>query len=334
MRYIDAVHAQGTGLIASGARVTEQLAAKDLGPWRSGPLVLTGMGASYNAIATVLPFFRARLARPVWAVLTSDLLAEGLATGAERPAVVAVSQSGQSREVVEALKRGPTWARLGLTAQPAAALGAVLDAVVDLAVPEDSPVRVLGYTASVQGLLHLADALTGMPVPAQDLTGLPDRVGHWAREAERAADEFLGDGPCPPTMDFVGTGSDAGAAAQGALLVREACRLPASGYDTYQYLHGPIEAVHPGSVLVAVGNGREVALARSLSQAGARALLVTEAAVEPEAGLFVLRVPTLAKPLSWLPAVVALQALTWRIAQRLGLAVETFQHHQDDTKVA
>ncbi len=155
-----------------------------------------------------------------------------------------------------------------------------------------------------------------------------------AQAAERAADAFLGDGPCPESIDFVGTGSDAGTAAQGALLVREACRMHAASYDTYQYLHGPVEAVHPGAVLVAVGNGREVALARSLRRAGARVLLVTDAAVEPEAGMLVLRVPSLQTQLSWLPAVVALQVLAWHIAERLGLAVETFQHHQDDTKVA
>ena len=47
----------------------------------------------------------------------------------------------------------------------------------------------------------------------------------------------------------------------------------------------------------------------------------------------VLRAANLQTPLSWLPGVVAVQVLAWMMAQRLGLAVETFQHHQDDTKV-
>jgi fructoselysine-6-P-deglycase FrlB-like protein len=333
LKYIDAVHAQATCLAISRARIAEQLAVTDLTAWRAAPLVLTGMGASYNAIATALPLYRERLARPVRAHLASDFLAEKPVPGAERPAVIAISQSGQSREVVESLGSAPAKARLGLTAEPGAALRAVVDAVVDLSVPDDSPVRVIGYAASVQALFLIAEALAGTSLRAQSADNLVDHVEGCIQVAEQAAEDFLGDGPCPVSVDFVGTGSHAGTAAQGALLVREACRLPATGYDTYQYLHGPIEAVNPGAVLVAVGSGREVALARSLSHAGARVLLVTEAAIDPEAGLKVLGAPGLQAPLSWLPAVVALQVLAWSMAQRLGLTVETFQHHQDDTKV-
>ena len=291
------------------------------------------MGASYNAIATALPFYRSRLANPVWALVASDLLAGTPAPRAERPAVIAVSQSGRSREVVESLRRAPAEARLGLTAEPGAALGAVVDAVVDLSISEDSAVRVIGYTATVQGLVLMAEALAGASLRGQSSDNLLDLVEGCVQAAERAAEEFLGDGACPVSVDFVGTGSHTGTAAQGALLVREACRRHAAGYDTYQYLHGPVEAVQTGAVLVAVGSGREVALARSLGHAGARVLLVTEAAVEPEAGMVVLGLPGLQTPLSWLPAVVAVQVLAWKMAQRLGLTVETFQHHQDDTKV-
>lgn len=334
MRYIDAVHAQGTCLIVSRASVAEQLAGTDLTPWRTAPLVLAGMGASYNAIATALPFYQERLTRPVCARLASDLLARRPAPGAERPAIIAVSQSGRSREVVESLGNAPAKARLGLTAEPGA-LRALVDSVVDLSISDDSPVRVIGYAASVQGLVLISEALAG----AQPLTQSPDNllldhVEGCIEAAERAAEEFLGDGACPASVDFVGTASGTGTAAQGALLLREGCRLHAAGYDTYQYLHGPIEAVQPGSVLVAVGSGREVALARSLGQFGARALLITEAAVEPEAGMVVLRLPGLQATLSWLPGVIAVQVLAWSLAQRLGLTVETFQHHQDDTKVA
>jgi fructoselysine-6-P-deglycase FrlB-like protein len=333
LKYIDAVHALGTGLAISRARVAQQLAATDLTAWRAAPLVLAGMGASYNAIDTALPLYRDRLSRPVSARLASDFLAEKPVPGADRPAVIAVSQSGQSREVVEALGGAPARARLGLTAEPGAALRAVVDAVVDLAVSEDSPVRVIGYAASVQALVLIAEALAGTNLGAEGADNLVDQVNDCIEAAERAAEEFLGDAPGPVAVDFVGAGSHAGTAAQGALLVREACRLPATGYDTYQYLHGPIEAVHPGSALVAVGSGREVSLARSLSEAGARVLLVTEAAIEPEAGLTVLYAPGFQTPLSWLPAVVALQVLAWTLAQQLGLTVESFQHHQDDTKV-
>jgi glutamine---fructose-6-phosphate transaminase (isomerizing) len=333
LRFIDAVHAQGTCLVASRASVSAQLAGTDLAAWRTAPLVLAGMGASYNAIATVLPFYRNSLTNPVSALLASDLLAGTPAPLAERPAVIAVSQSGQSREIVESLRRAPPGARLGVTAEPGSALRGVVDAVVDLSISEDSAVRVIGYTTSVQGLGLIAEALVGASLRAQSSDDLLDHLQECIQTSERAAEEFLGDGAWPVSVDFVGTGYHAGTAAQGALLVREACRLHAAGYDTYQYLHGPIEAMQTGAALVAIGSDREIALARSLGRAGARVLLVTEAAVGPEAGVVVLREPTMSGSLSWLPGVVAVQVLAWMMAQRLGLAVETFQHHQDDTKV-
>ena len=51
--------------LSSRASVAEQLAETDLASWRTAPLVLAGMGASYNAIATVLPFYRNSLTNPV-----------------------------------------------------------------------------------------------------------------------------------------------------------------------------------------------------------------------------------------------------------------------------
>jgi fructoselysine-6-P-deglycase FrlB-like protein len=244
-----------------------------------------------------------------------------------------VSQSGQSREVVESLRQGPTGARLGITAQPSATIGASVETVIDISVPEDSAVRVVGYTASVQALILLAEALAGTSPAASSWDTSADQWEGWAEAADGAVNDFLGDDPGPASIDFVATGADAGTAAQGALLAREAGRLHASSYDTYQYLHGPVEAVRPGAMLVTIGSGREVALAQSLALAGAKVLLVTEAPVKPEGTMTVLNIQARQRPLSWLPAVLAVQVLAWEVAQRAGLAVEGFQHHQDDTKV-
>ena len=98
---------------------------------------------------------------------------------------------------MESLRRAPAEARLGLTAEPGSALRAVVDAVIDLSVSEDSAVRVIGYTTSVQGLVLIAEALAGTGLPAQRPDNLLDQVEGCIQAAERAAEEFLGDERVP-----------------------------------------------------------------------------------------------------------------------------------------
>src|SRR5580698_8375681 len=102
MRYIEAVRAQGKSLRTSRTAVTGRLSSLDLAPWRDRRLALTGMGASSNAIASVLgEYWSAGITAAGWA--GSELEQAGAAAGAE--AVVAVSQTGKSAEIYSALSR-------------------------------------------------------------------------------------------------------------------------------------------------------------------------------------------------------------------------------------
>src|SRR2546429_4726310 len=100
MRYIEAIRAQGKNLRISREAVTARLRELDLAPWRDRCLGLVGMGASWNAIASVLPgYWSAGVRAAGW--LGSELESAGAAAGAE--AVVAVSQTGESAEIYSAL---------------------------------------------------------------------------------------------------------------------------------------------------------------------------------------------------------------------------------------
>jgi glutamine---fructose-6-phosphate transaminase (isomerizing) len=139
----------------------------------------------------------------------------------------------------------------------------------------------------------------------------------------------------------VGSGTHAGTAAQGALLLREVCKLPASAYETYQYLHGPIEAVGPGLALIAIGGAREERLAESMAAVGATVLLITtgEAATAGNTataggppGLTEFRLPGMDLAQAVL-AILPLQTITWLLAEDRGCPDGEFRYHQDDTKV-
>ena len=148
---------------------------------------------------------------------------------------------------------------------------------VPLSLLPDSNVRTIGYTGTIQALGLLRDALAG-----HDRTGSAGQTWEDAADGLEAllpAAEELAEGLLPrlrgvTAFDVVGSGVHAGTALQGALLLREVCKLPATGYETYQYLHGPIEAAEAGRVVVAIGGAREAKLAADLAAAGSTVLHV------------------------------------------------------------
>src|SRR5205085_4295399 len=109
--------------------------------------------------------------------------------------------------------------------------------------------------------------------------------------------------------------------------------LPAAGYETYQYLHGPIEAAGPGRALIVIGGAREAKLAGQLAEVGATVLLIT--AEDAPAGPAVFRLPRFPEPgpAQAVLAVLPLQTITSRLAAEDGLPDGEFRYHQDDTKL-
>jgi glutamine---fructose-6-phosphate transaminase (isomerizing) len=337
MRFIDAIRAQGDGLRASRAAVSGRLEAMDLAPWRGRRLTLTGMGASSNAIAAALPgYWAAGLRAAGWG--GSELLLAGRAAVSDpaAEAVVAVSQTGKSAEVHAALKALPDGCgRLVLTDVADSPIGALADAVLPLALVGDSKVRTVGYTSTVQALLLLRDALLQETRPGSMSPGwdqIADETERLAGAAEHLAERLPAGLREAQSFDVVGSGVHAGTAAQGALLIREVAKLPAAGYETHQYLHGPIEAAGKGRALLVIGGAREVKLAQSLAGTGAHVLLVTDLDVAAENST-VFRIPEAGDQAGVL-AVLPLQAMAWRLAEDRAVPDGVFRYHQDDTKVA
>jgi glucosamine--fructose-6-phosphate aminotransferase (isomerizing) len=352
MRYIEAVRAQGKSLRASRTAVTGRLDGLDLAPWRNRRLAVTGMGASSNAISAVLgAYWQAGLPASGW--LGSELELAGPASGAE--AVIAVSQTGKSAEIHSALQHLPGGcARLAVTDAEDSPIAGLADATIPLALLEDSAVRTIGYTGTVQALLLLRDALAPGHAPAADWDQLADDLELQQEPAEELAQRLLPALRGVTAFDVVGSGMHAGTAAQGALLLREVCKLPASGYETYQYLHGPVEAAGTGRALIAIGGPREARLAASMAAAGATALLITAAdtATAGQPGLTIFRLPRSSQAQAGqapagqaqagqaeadlaqaVLAILPLQTITWLLAEDLGCTDGEFLYHQDDTKV-
>jgi glucosamine--fructose-6-phosphate aminotransferase (isomerizing) len=328
MIYQDAIAKQAENLRLSLSVVEEALSSTDLSRWRGGTIGFTGMGASANALCATTGQLSPRGQRAV-NVPPEELLL--MARSALIDSVVAVSQGGTSLETLAAAKSASDLPRLVITDAVDSPLANLGEAVVPLGLLEDSVVYVLGYTATIQALGQLSAALLAEELDS-GWTELPSSLERILADAPEAIDrlaERLGE---PRAIDLVGSGSHLASAREGALVLREAARLPTACFRAREYLHGPMEALEKGVLAVVIGDGREVALARDVSRFGVETLLLTTTSVSPMPNLTVIKLPALEPEQLAVLEIVPIQLLSAVLASRRGLLVDGFRYEQSDTK--
>ncbi|GII23809.1 SIS domain-containing protein [Planosporangium mesophilum] len=343
--FIDGVRSQPDVLRRSAAAVREAL---DGGPVTEllgrGRIAAIGMGASTHAVAGFAAALRAA-GRPAVALSAADLVSNGVVSdGVVSDGVVSdgvpagladaylgVSQSGRSTETVEAMRAvGRGAPRVALTNNPGYPLGAVADAVLPLGCGEDTRVSTLSYTATVQALGLLVDALTG--TVSADWDALPGQAADVLRgDATPVVDAFAD----VAAIDVVGSGVRLASVGAAALLLRESVHLPTAGFTTREYLHGPLEVAAPGRGALVFGEpgGREARLAGELAGWGAAVVFVSSGGDVPEqSNLRVVRLPAVGGLAGAVLDILPVQVVAAGLAQRKGMAIG-LHHMPDDTKV-
>ncbi|MGZ4176783.1 MAG: SIS domain-containing protein [Solirubrobacteraceae bacterium] len=326
----EAVFKQPANLAAGAGAFADAIAEVDLDPLRRGTIVFAGIGASAHALMPSVLALRAA-GRRAFALQATELDDAGARELAD--AFVLVSQSGASTETVAALERIQGVPMVAISARGHSPLAEAAHAWLPLGPEPDTPVATLSYTATLQALGMLCDALLGVSGSVwARLPELAERVlGASTAAVAELADAFA----AVTALECVGGGPGVASARETALLGREALRLPATGMDTREYLHGPLEAVAPGFGAVIFGRGRERSLAQAMASYGAQVALVSDTPADAAAGegvrAFPLpEVPAVAAPiLQILPA----QLLVDEVAARRGLSIGELRRHQDDTKV-
>jgi glucosamine--fructose-6-phosphate aminotransferase (isomerizing) len=313
--FAEGVRLQASNLQAGLIDVRAALAASDLLPARTGTLILTGIGASWHALSPAIAALHAA-GRRAYAIHPSALTGEGISRLGD--AFVLVSQSGKSTEILDVLDRLEGAPTIAISAFGDSPLARAADAWLPLGDEADTAVSTLGYTATLQTLGLLTDALlerTG------DWESLPERVDATLERLAPHARDLAPAFAAITMLDAVGAGPAAGSAGEAALLAREALLLPAAEYETRQYLHGPMESVAGGFGAVLFGAERELRLARTLAGYGATVATIGKGGdflVEPDPILQIL----------------PMQLLVQYVAELRGLRVDSLAREQDDTKVA
>jgi glucosamine--fructose-6-phosphate aminotransferase (isomerizing) len=332
-RFVQEIALQPAAMRHAAEAVEEQAAvlAKLATVGRNVRLIFTGMGASYDACYAPVTVLAGR-GREASMVDAAELLHFRLATLARDTVLVAVSQSGESAEVVrllQSLDRDDRPTIVAVTNGTANAVARAADVPLDTRAGEERGPSTLSFVASLVVLEAVASILGGARVD--------EAVAEVRRDAERAATaaarlvehredlaaqlrSWLG---ARRTMAIVGRGAGRAASETGSLVLKEAARLPAEALAAAQFRHGPLELAGPDLALAVVATEAEtidldLALASDVLRAGGAVMIVTINDPGPTEALRI-AVGPVGRALAGAVAVIPFQLLAWRLAVEDGL---------------
>jgi glucosamine--fructose-6-phosphate aminotransferase (isomerizing) len=263
-------------------------------------ILLSGTGTSWHAANHGAALLRCAGAE-AWAVQADEAALYG-PTAEAADALILLSHRGTKRYTSEVLTRARA---AGAETVQISSIGAS-GADIETCAPETSS----AFTAShLCAILRIAQIAVALGADLGDLADVPDAV------AAELADTTLDVAPPERLLQYVGSGTNAWVAAEGALKIRETAYVAAAGYSMEYLLHGPSVAVGSGDALVSLDGGGEAS----------ERLEVVAAAIEGHgATVHRFRRDALGEPLSVFPLTTVVQRIALEAAERLGTNPDSF----------
>jgi fructoselysine-6-P-deglycase FrlB-like protein len=198
----------------------------------AGRIALTGCGTSFYVAQSVATLWESGGLGQADAFCASEM-----PTRTDYDAIVVISRSGTTTELVDLLGRLGDVRTLALVGSPGPiSNGATHALMLDFA--DEQSVVQTRFATSVVALFR---ALVG-----DDVGALADQA---AGQLALPAPAFPGAG----RFVFLGTGAGVGLAHEAALKMREAARTVTESYPAMEYRHGPIALAEPGVVVWLLG---------------------------------------------------------------------------------
>jgi glucosamine--fructose-6-phosphate aminotransferase (isomerizing) len=208
-------------------------------------VILTGMGSSFHGL---YPLQLRLFALPIGVIRleTAELIHYASVLIDPANLVVAVSQSGQSVEVVRLLEltRGRV-TTIGVTNTPGSALAEGASLAILTAAGEEATVSCKTYISALAALSWLGDQLLGENTHFPAMRDVPHKVADywsgWQDSVEILSQKLAG----VENLFLLGRGSSLAAACAGALIIKESARFGAEGMNCAAFRHGPLELITP-----------------------------------------------------------------------------------------
>jgi glucosamine--fructose-6-phosphate aminotransferase (isomerizing) len=290
-------------------------------------VVLTGMGSSFHALHPLnIKLINHGLTAMM--VETSELLHYGSRLFDPKTLIVAVSQSGQSAEVVRLLEinRGKS-SVIAITNTPGSPLAKRADATVLSHAGPESSVSCKTYLAALMALQWLGDVVCERDLQRTReeleaaVPAVRDYLGNWRAHVEGLAQVLQG----IRNLFLVGRGSSLAAVGTGALIIKESDHFHAEGMSSAAFRHGPFEMLSDETfVLVFAGDQKTRDLNQSLfedvREVQGRAELVVEGAASPPCAL-----PAAPRSIHPILEILPVQMVTLALAAQEGREAGRFE---------
>jgi glutamine---fructose-6-phosphate transaminase (isomerizing) len=222
-------------------------------------VILTGMGSSYHGLYPLqLRLFSLPLG--IIRLETAELIHYASELVDPANLIVAVSQSGESAEVVQLLEL--THGRvdlIGVTNTPLSSLAEKASLPILTCAGDEASVSCKTYISALAALVWLGDQLTGEPTQFATLAGasqlIKDYWSGWPGSVEVLRQKLSG----IEHLYLLGRGSSLAAASAGALIIKEAARFAAEGMTSAAFRHGPLELVSYNTLVFVIQGGNATA---------------------------------------------------------------------------
>jgi fructoselysine-6-P-deglycase FrlB-like protein len=219
-------------------------------------VVASGNGAAYYvAVALWLASLEGRAGPDVVAV-PSGLLARRAFAWRPGDVLLAVSSSGEFRDLVEAVEAGIPVPIAAVTASAGSTLGRRAGARALVSVPSQRAVtHTQAFCGAVVAALATWAAVTSDDALDAALRRLPEELERTVAEARAWVDEIAEAGG--ETAIVVGSGPAWAAALEAALLLKEVAGIPAEGVETREGATSAMMALRPGALALSLPAGGE-----------------------------------------------------------------------------
>jgi glutamine---fructose-6-phosphate transaminase (isomerizing) len=301
-------------------------------------IVITGMGASYNAAyPTYLQL--SSLSIPVTLVNAAELVHYMDGQIGSRTLLWANSQSGRSAELLHLIQRLdpiPPACLLASVNDESSPLATAADVCLPIHAGPESTVSTKTYVNTLVVDLLAAQQLAGQdiePLKSAMLTAA-DEIEHFLSNWQVRVDELdsmLGNFE---SLILLGRGASMGAVWNGALTNKEAAKFSLEGMNAAEFRHGPLELAAPGfCAMIFAGASTTSALNRKLAldiaEHNGRAIWL-DALADPELPTYTFPVVDSVRPIT---EILPMQMLTLVMARRKGVEPGIFRFIEKITKV-
>lgn len=306
---VDALQARARG-------VAEQLADEHR-------LTFMGIGASYAALGAPVAALRTR---GIDAVRANPAELDGVEIS---HTLVALSQSGRSRETVEILRRagGRKVAVVNITDSP---LAEDADLVLSMGDLPDSLASSIGFSSTAIAVSLLAEGLTDGV--SEGWASIPQRQAAFAASVASSVADLAPVVAEAGAIDIVAPIDFAGAAEVSALLLREVARVPAAPFEARQYLHGQMESTRDDTLHILIGGSDSAWIEAELVRLGRRVVHLVPEGMDAS-GAAAIRLPSRSVLETPLFVAAFAQRLALAAAQHCGIDPDDFRFLDTGTKL-